>query len=177
MKMLNKNLIKYVFAAGLVVASAGLSAEPYLGANLAMLDVGEADLKAVYLRGGFAFNENISAEVRLGMGVGDDTYNAGPFDYKTELENAVGAYLRGGIAISDAFAPYVVIGYTRAETKESYRGFVSGSDSYSENDLSYGVGADLAINKGLKINFEFMQYLNKDDFEADGSAIGVAKHF
>lgn len=170
--MLNKTAIfKSFLAASIVSASCAASAaEMYAGGSVAVLDADEVTLNAVYGRFGAFFNENISAEARLGLGVGDDSI--GPVNF--ELDNFYGAYVRGGIPAGEVFYPYAILGFTKGKTSYSGGGF-DGSDS--ESDLSYGVGADFKVTDSLKINAEYVTYYDKDAAELTGFSAGVAFSF
>lgn len=178
--MLNKTaMFKTLLAASIVSASCAASAaDMYAGGGVAVLDADEVTLNAVYGRFGAFFNENISAEARLGLGVGDDSTNYEGFDTKVELDNFYGVYLRGGIPAGEIFYPYAVLGYTKAKASTSTSVFgetFSGSDS--DSDLSYGVGADFAVTENLKINAEYLSYIDKDELELTGFSVGVAFSF
>lgn len=170
--MLNKTtIVKSFLAASIISASCAASAaDMYAGGGVAVLDADEVTLNAVYGRFGAFFNENISAEARLGLGVGDDSW----LGAKVELDNFYGAYLRGGIPAGEVFYPYAILGFTKGKISVSGGGF---SDSESDSDLSYGVGADFSVSETLKINAEYMSYIDKDDFEIAGFTVGVAFSF
>ncbi|MEX1033632.1 MAG: porin family protein [Cellvibrionaceae bacterium] len=159
--------------AGMIFSVASFAQDMYAGGNLASLDFSvdgtsqEASLTAVYGRLGTSFTDNISGEIRLGLGVGDDTI----FGVDVELENMFGAYVRAGLPVTEVIYPYAVIGYTRGEVD------VSGFSSESESDVSFGVGVDFGLGGGMAINLEYMNYLDKDGAEVDGFAIGFAKSF
>lgn len=172
-----------------LIAGLGLSAllsgytqaENYYGGNISFLDYSvegiddDASLTAIVGRFGTTFNENFSGEVRLGFGVGDDTVDVFGFDADVELDNMFGAYVRGGIPVTDSFFPYAIVGYTRGEVTASISGF--GSESESESDVSFGVGADVNVNQNIIINVEYMNYFDKDGAEIDGFSIGIASKF
>lgn len=178
--MLNKTaIVKSFLVASIISAScAATAADMYAGGGVAVLDADEVTLNAVYGRFGAFFNENISAEARLGLGVGDDSTNYEGFDVKAELDNYYGIYLRGGIPAGEVFYPYAVLGYTKAKVTATASAFgQSASASESDSDLSYGVGADFAVTESLKINAEYMSYLDKDESELTGFSVGVAFSF
>lgn len=167
--MLNKTaIVKSFLAASIISASCAASAaDMYAGGGVAVLDADEVTLNAVYGRFGAFFNENISAEARLGLGVGDDSIG----DVKIELDNFYGAYVRGGIPAGEVFYPYAILGYTKGKLSSSE------GDSRSDSDLSYGVGADFSVSETLKINAEYMSYMDKDEIEITGFTVGVAFSF
>lgn len=166
--MLNKTaMFKTLLAASIVSASCAASAaDMYAGGGVAVLEADELTFNAVYGRFGAFFNENISAEARLGLGVGDDTLDGA----KHELDNYYGAYVRGGIPAGETFYPYAILGYTKGKVS------AAGGGSVSDSDLSYGVGADFKITETLKINAEYLTYIDKDA-ELTGFSAGVAFSF
>lgn len=171
-----KSLMVLSVSAAPLMASA---ADPYFGGNFALVEYSEegvpdASLNAIYGRFGTYFGENFSGELRLGVGLGDDTVNADGADVKLEVENFYGVYLRGGVPIGESFYPYAVIGYTKGKLKASVYGE---SFSDSESDASFGVGADFSFTDTLKLNLEYMNYIDKDGGELSGFALGLAKLF
>jgi outer membrane immunogenic protein len=161
---------------GSVVAQTG-----YVGGGLASVDYSidgiptEAQLSAVFGRLGTEFNENFSGELRLGFGIGNDTVSAFGVDGTVELNNLFGAYIRGGIPVSDSFFPYVVVGYTRGEMERDSA--ILGSDSPSESDISFGIGADLGVSESLTASIEYMNYLDKDGADVSGFSLSFISRF
>ena len=123
---------------------------------------------------GTKFNENFSGEIRVGLGIGDDSVDVLGTEVDVELDSMFGAYVRGGLQAADSFYPYVVLGYTRGELTASVPGF---SDSESESDVSFGLGADVDINEKLTLNIEYMNYFDKDGAEVDGFSFGLVTKF
>jgi hypothetical protein len=165
------SLLSSIVAASIASASISASAaELYAGGNFAVLDAEELTLNAIYGRFGALFNENLSAEARIGFGVGDDTWDG----EKYEIDNFYGAYVRGGIPVGEVFYPYAIVGYTKGKISSSGP---FGSDSASESDFSFGVGADFKVTDTLKINAEYLSYLDKDEAELTGFSVGVSFSF
>jgi len=177
--MFKKGLIAGLGISALL--SGSVQAENYYGGNITFLGYEEegidddASLTSISGRLGTDFNENFSGEVRLGFGVGDDTIEVIGFDVDVELDNMIGAYVRGGIPVSESFFPYVTVGYTRLELTASISGF--GSESDSESDVSFGVGTDINVSQNIILNLEYMNYFDKDGAEIDGFSIGIARKF
>ena len=167
-----------VFAAGPVSAQPYKSTSgPYVGANALFLDAtpeggDDASLTGIGGRLGSHLNENFSGEVRVALGVGDDTISNGFTDVDVELNSLIGGYLRVGAPIGNNFHPYAIVGFTRTELEFSADGF--GSDSGSETDISYGLGVDLDLDRNISLNVEYMNYYDDDDFEVSGFSIGIA---
>ncbi|HEY9030462.1 MAG TPA: porin family protein [Kangiella sp.] len=169
--------MKKTMIAGAIIASLSLATAVeakegnYFGFGLTQhsLDAGFFDADVTTLDGkvGTYFNENFSGELRLGLGVQDDTV----FGSDIEIENYYGAYLRAGIPVTDGFYPYAIVGYTNTKVG------VSGGGSDSESDMSYGLGADFAISDSVDFTAEFMRYLDKDGVEVDGIGLGFKFKF
>jgi opacity protein-like surface antigen len=173
-----------------VLPTTVLAQNTYWGGGVGLLEYSSNDVDAdfdvnsIYGRVGKFYNETFSAEFRLGLG-GDDSqsnvlfYGYGTADsVKVELENFWGAYLRAGFAASDSIYPYALIGYTRGKMKA--RGCAGGdciSASDSENDTSLGAGVDWRLSDTTTLNFEYINYFDKDDAEVDGFNISLAKDF
>ncbi|WP_347331734.1 porin family protein [Marinimicrobium locisalis] len=151
----------------------------YFGGNISSLDYTEdwvdASLTTAYGRLGTHFNENFSGELRVGFGIGEDSADFGGGELDVELDSLYGAYVRGGIPVSENFFPYVVVGYTRVEATLSVSGF--GDFSESDTDASYGIGADLNVSQNITLNAEYMNYYDSDGAEISGFAIGIASSF
>jgi len=134
----------------------------------------EFDLGAISAKAGAQLNPYVAAELRAGVGVSDDSTTF--FDVKAELEldYLVGGYLVAGIPNETPFYPYVVAGFTKAELSLSATGpGGSISDSASESDVSFGVGTNLAISEKVRLNAEYMNYLDKDGAEISGVSVGA----
>ena len=149
--------------------------ERYAGASFAVLDYSEsgfddASLNALIGRAGAKFNEYISAEVRLGFGIGDDTVSG----VDLELKNLIGAYVRAGFPASDTVYPYVVIGLSRLELEAS--GFGVTIDD-SDNDASYGLGVDIDVSEAATLNAEYTNYFDKDSIEITAFNFGATFNF
>ena len=165
---------------------------------------GDLSLKTFNGRIGKAFNENISLEARIGLGLGDDKTSLHyenhdeNYDYISDetisfkLKNTFGLYLRAGFPINEYFAPYAILGYTqtRLEVNQRYNEeitkkgnssteFQSYSDTFSisESDTSLGLGTDIKINENMTLNLEYLNYLDKNGLKLNALSIGIAYKF
>lgn len=149
-------------------------ANPYVGANYAMLNIDgdgvDVDLDSLVIKGGYQFNDWLSAEARVGFGIGDDTFRDGGASYKVKLDRLYGGYIAAGWPVNEMFYPYVIGGYTRAEVKVSAFGV---SATGKENSASIGIGANFNFGESMAFNVEFMSYF--DDTEA--FSLGLAYRF
>lgn len=175
-KIISFSLVCILGFSGSVVCAG----ENYWGGGIGIFDYseegidGEASLTALFGRFGTHFNENFSGEIRVGLGIGDDSVNVLGTDVNVELDNMFGGYLRGGVSVSEGFYPYAILGYTRGELTASASGF---SNSESESDVSFGIGADFSFGESTKFNLEYINYLDKDGAEVSGFSVGIVRPF
>ena len=111
-------------------------------------------------RVGYSISPTMTSEFRLGVGVGADEFN----DVDFKVKDMLGAYVKMHSS-EGATKPYFIIGVTKGRLELSD---FSGSESDSEDDLSYGFGAD--FSNGL--NLEYMKYIDKDGVELNGLSVG-----
>lgn len=167
------------FVLTLLAAGSAMAADPYAGGSIVFLDAdatdvrgADASLTGVTGRLGAMANDNIGGEVRVTLGVGDDSVGSGFFETDVELNSMIGGYLRAGIPAGPSFYPYAILGFTRVELEYSNPNF--GNESESETDVSYGFGVDLSLDRNLSLNVEYMNYFDKDSDEISGFSIGIA---
>jgi len=165
MKALNKKLLVLGMAGAM---SAPVLADPlmYAGGGLGMAELGDDnDVTMPYGRFGMYINENFSGEARVGFGLDDDG---------VELDSMLGAYVRGGLPLSEVFFPYAIVGLTRIDYSYDNGPF---DESGDEMGISMGFGADFNINERMEINAEYISYVDDDDAELDSLGVGLAVNF
>lgn len=121
----------------------------------------------------------VGFEGRVGMGLSDDDISEfdpflGDISLELEVDTVLGLYLVAQTR-SGAASLYGIIGFTQVDFSIEVDGGILGSasDSDDESDLSYGFGVNFDVSDQASINVEFMQYLDKDDFEASAISVGV----
>lgn len=172
-----------VFCSGLVGAQEQ-SNNGYVGANYTFVTYeqdglgDELDLGTFSGKVGARINPYVSAELRAGVGVADEKANFGGVSAKLELDYLVGGYYLFGLPNKTPIYPYIALGYTKGELTFSATG-PGGSLSVSDSghDVSYGVGANMVITDNVLLNAEYMQYIDKDDYEVSGMSIGASYLF
>ncbi len=127
-------------------------------------DLGDADPTALVGRFGKFVTDNVSVEGRFGIGLSDDETEFLGIDIDIDIETVFGVYLLGHAAPSGGNSFYGLIGITRGEIEVSALGE---SDSDSETDLSFGLGANIG-----SINVEFVNYIDDNDVEATAISVG-----
>lgn len=136
----------------------------------------DSSLTSAHVRAGKQYTENFSAEVRLGVGLGDDVFELDGVNtnLKLSIREYYGAYVRGGVQLTKRAYPYAVVGYTQAT-------FEAGDDSFSVHEnfggVSYGAGVDVEIKQDLSANIEYMHYFDTVGIELTGFSVGLTKSF
>ena len=167
----------------------------YVGAGYTMLTVSpeggpDLDLSALGVRGGYYFNKYFSVEGRLAFGVGDDsvseTVDIGsgpePATLKFELDHSIGVYAVGHIPLTEQFQLYGLVGFTKQSVTvdASIPSLGSGSDSYDDSGLSFGVGAEFDMTKNLSLGVEYVSYITDGDIEGlsyDADGLGITLNY
>lgn len=186
--MKNKVVLGSAFAVLASFASAATAQDSgeggYVGLNYAFLTYeedgisDEFDLGALVGKAGVRVNPYLAAEFRAGFGAKDDSASFNGASLELELDYLVGGYAVLGIPNESPVYPYAIVGATKAELTASATGpGGSASASGSETDISYGIGANLEINRDFQVNGEYMQYIDKDGGEISGVSVGFAVLF
>ena len=164
---------------------AGLTPGAYGGVQYAITDFSFGDISedisptALVGRAGSNINQYISIEGRLGFGLSDDTVTVTDGvtaeSASVELDTLIGIYGVGHLPLGKSSSLYALLGLTRVDATKSgaITGFGSVSVSDDETDLSYGFGADIGILYNLWVNVEYIQYLDKTDFDVSAIALGL----
>lgn len=132
------------------------------------------------INAGYAFNEFISIEGRLGTGLADGemTITDGfvEADIDVSLDYLASAFVKFSLPNSSIATPYLLLGGSKGELTAELGGF---SESFDESDSSYGVGIDLQMgkHKDASLTVEYISYLDKDGSELNGLNLGVTKRF
>jgi opacity protein-like surface antigen len=185
----NKHGLKMTVAAiALTTSSVVYSGDSYIAASLGFMDYEEAaefegsplqfdsSINALNLRLGKSYTENFSAEIRLGLGLGDNALEVDDMATGAHLEmrEIYGIYARGGMQLEERFYPYVIVGYSQAKLEASAIGIEVDGDF---GGISYGLGIDMDINSGVKASVEYMSYFDTVGIEVAGFSIGLSKLF
>ena len=182
--MMNK-IVTLCIAAAVALSTnsvfAGTAGTKYAGVQYAIATYSEdgfsEELNPTALVGllGANISDNFSIEGRLGLGLQDDTVNvAGIADVSLEIDSLIGVYGVGHINLNESSSVYGLLGLSRVEGTVSLPDFPEfGSESDDDTGLSYGIGADIGIGNNVALNIEYVQYLNKSDFDISAFAFGV----
>lgn len=186
--MRNRNMLKIraaisvLFVALVLGFSTTASAEGYIGAKYAALDADTSgnssstsfsasfSTPALMLNAGKQITPYFAVEGRLGLGAGDDN--------GVGIDSYYGIFGRLGAPSTYTFAPYFQFGYGLTELETV-------TVNYDDEDLAYGIGANININDSTAVNVEYMNYYdetvsnstNTSTLEVSGLAIGFQYKF
>lgn len=165
----------------LALSLPALAAGPYVGGNYSRMEFDDPERDtddpvtpdAVTLRLGAEANDVVGLEAR--GGVGFDSATRDGVEY--ELDHLYGAYLKLSAPLEQA-RPYIIGGYSRVRaTARVDFGLLSGSETETREGESWGAGVDLGLTDNVALNLEYMRYLDKDDLEVSGIALGLRSAF
>jgi opacity protein-like surface antigen len=168
---------KFVSIAALSLATVGAAhAEGlYAGALLTRTtvsfdDVGDASPMTLGAKLGMSINKNFAVEARLGTGLSDDSI----VGVDVKVDNFAGIYGKGILPLSDVASIYGLLGYTQGKLKFEAPGL---SESDSDSDISYGIGADFAISATTSVGVEWARLFKGDGYTVEGLSLGVSFKF
>jgi opacity protein-like surface antigen len=132
------------------------------------------------LRGifGYELNPNLAIEALGAFGLSDSTIKANGVSvsgFTMEIDNVIGVYLKPKTQLNGNLELFGRVGFAHSKGTASAAGVAS--SSASENGFSYGAGLSYAINPTTSLNADYMSYLNKDGFKANGFTFGVGFKF
>lgn len=113
--------------------------------GLGGFDVSPTGLDFAY---GHYFHKNFAVEFRTGFALSEDDF----FGSEFEINSHSGVYGKLVLDMNEMFQPYAAIGYNRIKVKASFGGV---SDSSSDSDLAYALGADILFNPKWGMNVEW----------------------
>jgi hypothetical protein len=166
-------------AAATVCAQATTWQGMYAGVTLTRAEYKEEGFSAVnptVVGGkiGKQFNPNFAVEGRFGIGVADDTVDAGGLPVTVEIDYYFGVYGKGILPLSSAASVYGLLGFTQAKLTASAAGF---SASDSDGDISFGLGGEFNVSPKTSVSLEFARLLKGDGYRIDGLSLGVSFKF
>ncbi len=179
---MNNKPARLLAVAALLSLSGHAYSDDYFGLNLSKTEfdtesLGEdPSMTTLYLRGGTALTDYLDAELRLGIGIGNDEQGTPGSAINTEAEVAglAAAYLRGHLSLTEYATPYVLLGWSHVEVGIGGPG--ANSDE-KEDGLSYGVGVDINLTELFGFNLEYVTWSDSDDAELTGLSAGVIFNF
>ncbi len=139
-------------AFGQALLNGGISqVTPYVGASVGLLRYDESGLSTlspsvIFARLGVPLSTYFAIEGRLGTGISGDQTNGA----SVNVGIFGGAYLKGSLALAPKFSLYGVVGIASDTLHRNY-----GDGDSTDTGFSFGVGGDVALRRGLLLNFEW----------------------
>ncbi|WP_271981296.1 porin family protein [Marinobacter sp. SS21] len=170
-----------------VQAEESASPKGYLGVNLSRIhvDVDEEGIPNDFKYGHLSFriggrlNDYIAVEGRGGFGLTDDSSSLGGAELTVETKRSIGAYVLAGIPNPTPIYPYIILGYTgiKSEVSVSVDGDEVFNDAGNDDDVSYGLGANIAINDKSDVSLEYLTLFKDSETEVSAATLGLMYRF
>lgn len=165
------------FYAGGSIGTTKLKDDGFVSAGF---DVDDSDT-GFKIFGGYSFNNNFAIELswfdlgEVSGGFNDPFFGDINFDVGVSGLNASAV---GRVPVSETFSLFGKLGVASydLDARATVAGIGSGSDSQSETDLTYGVGAALSFGGQWEVRAEF-EAINVDDGDANMISVGAMYRF
>ena len=126
---------------------------------------------------GREINENVAIEAMFGTGLGSSSVEANGQDLSGanfKINSVYGLYVTPKTMLANNIEGFLRLGYAYARGTASYNGQ---SSANSDNSFSYGIGVRYHFDKTTFLNVDYMSYLNKSDYKAEGFTVGLGFRF
>jgi len=150
------------------------SSKDYFGISAEMSNVELLTTKdtwnpyTIVFRGSSYVSDNVALEARFAAGTGPDEGAV----TKGTLKGAASFFVKADLPLIKLVNFYGLAGITTAKVEVS----APGARAYNDNHgFSYGLGAEMPINKYIFINGEYVHYFKGEDFEYSGFNVGFTK--
>lgn len=154
---LNKSFFSLALIAGIFTSSSAMSSI-YMGTSYSLMDLSgknQYSASSLNLRVGKDWDDNFSAEARLGFGLDDDN--------GVEQDITYGGYVKYGAQASETFVPYLILGFTKV------KGLAT--------DSSTGFGADYKVSDYSTFSIEYMNHIEKNGINVSSFSLGLKTNF
>ena len=137
---------------------------PYGGASYSIVDLGGVSPNAIGAHVGGKLSDNLAAEARFGIGMGDDK--------GWEVDNYFSVLAKGILPIQDGLSVYGLAGFSRVAVSTEVCGWFGGciSGSTSDSGLSLGGGAEFAMSNELSLTAEYLMMTGDVDVMSVGAS-------
>jgi opacity protein-like surface antigen len=133
--------------------------------------------KAVRGLVGYELNDNVAIEAMAAAGTGysdvDVTDQSVP-GLRFKINAMYGLYVTPKAILADNLEGFVRLGYAHARGTATLDAL---SSSDTDSGFSYGVGIRYHFDKTTFLNVDYMSFLHKSDYKANGVTLGVGFKF
>lgn len=142
--------------------------KPYIGIDYQMgtftSNNFEVNPEALRLRGGTELSPYFAVEAQAGVGTQSDLATVGGgIKSDIKVESFYSLFLRPQINLTDVASLYCLLGSTYLDASQSATSLQLERKSFGKS-FSYGVGADFRVYKNIRLNADYINYL--DNYEA-----------
>lgn len=142
----------------------------YGGVSFSSVDLDGVSPKAIGAHVGAKLSDNLAAEARFGIGMGDDK--------GFEVDNYFSVLAKGILPIQDNLSVYGLVGFSRVAASYSETVCFGGgwgcqtySGEASDSGLSLGAGAEFALTPKISLSAEYLMMVD------DADALSVAASY
>jgi opacity protein-like surface antigen len=141
----------------------------YGGVSFSSVDLDGVSPKAIGAHVGAKLSENLAAEARFGIGMGDDK--------GFEVDNYYSVLAKGILPIQDNLSVYGLVGFSRVAVSYSetwcdpFFGCFKAEGEGSDSGLSLGAGAEFALTPKISVSAEYLMMVD------DADALSVAASY
>lgn len=125
---------------------------------------------------GYQFLPNLAVEGLVGLAAGKAgvKVNGVANGVDVKVSSALGVFIKPSMAVSDSIDLFARAGWLHTTLKISEGPF---SESDSDNNFAYGLGANFHLSKTSYIQANWMNYYKKDGVKIDGFALAYGMRF
>ena len=174
----------FAFASILAAASFAAVAQPYVEVGYSAVTLKASDngdsIKAhpnmLGVTVGYDVHPNVAVEGMFAFGVRDSSIelNGATVPVDVKINNSYGVFVKPKVKLGESFEVFGRLGYAKTKLTVSGGGL---SESESDGEFAYGVGANYYVNKNVYITGNFMNFYNKDDTKVNAFTVGVGYRF
>ncbi|WP_341501897.1 porin family protein [Gallaecimonas sp. GXIMD4217] len=132
------------------------------------------NLKALSGGVGYQFNPHLGIEARFLAGLADDSFNNGAGRTTLKLESGWSGYLVPTLPLNEQWGLHALLGVSRLKVRLDDG--ISSLDG-SEDDFSYGLGAQFHYSRHGRLSLEYVSLLDKHGLKVDSLNLGLRYHF
>ena len=141
--------------------------KPYIGIDYQMGTYSEKNFEvkpeAIRLRGGTELHPYFAVEAQVGIGTKSDVANLQGVQPSIKVKSYYSLFLRPQISISNLASIYGLAGSTYLDVSSSATAVNPENSSFGKS-FSYGGGADIQVYKNIRLNADYIHYM--DSYEA-----------
>lgn len=126
---------------------------------------------AIIARIGKQVSPNLALEARLGTGLDSSDIYLYNTRVSVDVDSFVGFYAKVMAPVNPQFSVYGLLGYTSGKlTMKASNGYSASAD---DSDVSYGIGAELAVSPQASVGLEWAHLMSGSGYDVKAITAGV----